>query len=161
MAMHVAGLLRGLGQAGLDWFHPMRHAWMCPCSSVGFPGSLNCAGSELLSDRWPGSVADLALAVAGVANVVQPCLVCDWQPGSAVDSGLGLVKGALCNDYAFATEDVQVIASRKASATAAARRQIVAKVTEGYGRPPGLEEVNVCIHAAMRRREMTRWRPPF
>eukprot|EP00955_Chlamydomonas_euryale_P050228 354489-Chlamydomonas_euryale.AAC.7 len=41
---------------------------------------------------------NLALAAALMDNVVQPFLVCDRLPGSAVDPGLGLVHGALCNE---------------------------------------------------------------
>eukprot|EP00955_Chlamydomonas_euryale_P086487 364218-Chlamydomonas_euryale.AAC.7 len=53
----------------------------------------------------------------GVANVVQLFLVCDRSPGSTVDPGLGLVNGALFDDDDLATEDVEVIASGKASVT--------------------------------------------
>eukprot|EP00955_Chlamydomonas_euryale_P066885 359677-Chlamydomonas_euryale.AAC.1 len=44
------------------------------------------------------------------------------QPGSAVDLGLRLVDRALCNDCDLAAEDVEAIASRKASVTATVAR---------------------------------------
>eukprot|EP00955_Chlamydomonas_euryale_P102151 365396-Chlamydomonas_euryale.AAC.29 len=50
---------------------------------------------------------------AGVANVVKPSLLCDRQPRSAVDPGLGLVNGVLYNDYDLAAEDMAVNASKK------------------------------------------------
>eukprot|EP00955_Chlamydomonas_euryale_P068509 360137-Chlamydomonas_euryale.AAC.9 len=31
--------------AGQNGFHPVGRAWACPCSLVGFPGSLDCADS--------------------------------------------------------------------------------------------------------------------
>eukprot|EP00955_Chlamydomonas_euryale_P003714 39120-Chlamydomonas_euryale.AAC.2 len=37
------------------------------------------------------------------------------QPGCAVDPGSGLVNGALCNDCDLAAEDMEVVASGKAS----------------------------------------------
>eukprot|EP00955_Chlamydomonas_euryale_P047978 353841-Chlamydomonas_euryale.AAC.1 len=53
-------------------------------------------------------------------NDMQPVLVYDPAagPGGAVDLGLGLVYGALCNHCDSAAEDVEVIASGKPSVTA-------------------------------------------
>eukprot|EP00955_Chlamydomonas_euryale_P091290 364612-Chlamydomonas_euryale.AAC.16 len=51
----------------------------------------------------------LALAMAQVANVVQPFLVCDLVAGVAVAPGLGLVDGALCNDCDLAAEHIEVM----------------------------------------------------
>eukprot|EP00955_Chlamydomonas_euryale_P056601 356488-Chlamydomonas_euryale.AAC.2 len=55
----------------------------------------------------------LALAVAGVANVVQLFLVCDPVAGSAVGPGPGLVSGALCNDCDLAAEDMEALRPEK------------------------------------------------
>eukprot|EP00955_Chlamydomonas_euryale_P080462 363427-Chlamydomonas_euryale.AAC.1 len=51
--------------------------------------------------------------------------LCDLQSRSADDPGLGLVNGAVCSDCDLAADDVQVIASGKASVTV--------RVCEGVG----------------------------
>eukprot|EP00955_Chlamydomonas_euryale_P085975 364183-Chlamydomonas_euryale.AAC.2 len=55
--------------------------------------------------------------MTGMAYVVQYFLVCSQLPRNAVDPGLGLLNGALCSDCDVASEDVEVMASGKASIT--------------------------------------------
>eukprot|EP00955_Chlamydomonas_euryale_P083827 363895-Chlamydomonas_euryale.AAC.3 len=43
--------------------------------------------------------------------------MCDQQPGSAVDPGLGLLSGALCNDCGLTAENMENITSGKDSVT--------------------------------------------
>eukprot|EP00955_Chlamydomonas_euryale_P056924 356604-Chlamydomonas_euryale.AAC.2 len=66
-------------------------------------------------DIWQG----LALAVAG--------------SGSTIDAVLGLFNGALCNDCDLAAEDVEVLASERASAT------VTATVTSHTAQPSPAE----------------------
>eukprot|EP00955_Chlamydomonas_euryale_P075262 362265-Chlamydomonas_euryale.AAC.19 len=65
-----------------------------------------------------GCMTRLALAVAGVAQAVQPFLVCDRYPVSTIDPRLGLGNGAVCNDCELAAEEVEGSTSGKAGVTA-------------------------------------------